>query len=213
MRRLAPLLLAATPALAQDPAIPVFVDESATLSGTYAGDWEYMVGGGAAAFDCNADALPDLLLAGGTAPARFYLNHSTPGGPLAFTQTDSGLELTEVTQTYPLDIDGDGLTDLALLRIGETVLMRGLGDCRFERANETWSFDGGDAWWSAFAATWEEGQPWPTLALGSYIDRTEDAFPWGSCTDNLLYRPGDAGFAPPLPLTPSFCPLARLFTD
>lgn len=213
MKRLAPLLLAATPALAQDPAIPIFVDDSATLSGTFAGDWEYMVGGGAAAFDCNADHLPDLLLAGGTDPARFYVNRSTPGGPLAFTETASGLELTEVVQTYPLDIDADGLTDLALLRIGETVLMRGTGDCRFERANEAWSFDGGDAWWSAFAATWEDGATFPTLALGAYIDRTQDAFPWGSCTENRLYRPGDTGFADPIPLTPAFCPLAMLFTD
>ncbi len=213
MKRLAPLLLAATPAFAQDPVIPAFIDESAQLSGTYAGDWEYMVGGGAAAFDCNADRLPDLLLAGGTDPARFYLNRSSPGGPLSFAETASGLELTNVTQTYPLDVDADGITDLALLRIGETVLMRGLGDCRFERANEAWNFDGGDAWWSAFAATWEDGQTWPTLALGAYIDRTQDAFPWGSCTENRLYRPGASGFDTPIPLTPSHCPLAMLFTD
>ncbi len=82
--------------------------------------------------------------------------------------------------------------------------MRGLGDCRFERANEAWGFDGGDAWTTAFAATWEQGATWPTLALGTYIDRREEGFPWGSCTDNRLYRPAGEGrgFAPPLPLTP-----------
>ncbi|MBQ2260986.1 MAG: CRTAC1 family protein [Loktanella sp.] len=215
MRLVATFLLVAAPAFAQDPAVPTYVDETmaAGIGGTYAGDWEYMVGGGAASFDCNDDGFPDLLLSGGIDPARFYRNVATQGGPLAFVQEPSGLELTEVVQTYPLDVDGDGITDLALLRIGEVVLMRGLGDCQFARANEEWSFDGGDAWWSAFAATWEDGQDWPTLALGSYIDRHEDAFPWGSCTENRLYRPGDAGFAPPIALTPSHCPLAMMFTD
>ena len=216
MRLVAALAVCTAPAYAQQPAIPAFVDEtfSSGIGGTYAGDWEYMVGGGAAAFDCNKDGYPDLLLSGGTDPARFYRNTAVQGGPLAFAQELSGLELTNVTQTYPLDVDGDGITDLALLRIGEAVLMRGLGDCQFVRANETWSFDGGDAWWSAFAATWENGQEWPTLAVGGYIDRKEEAFPWGSCTENRLYRPGAAGaFAAPIPLSPSHCPLAMMFTD
>jgi hypothetical protein len=215
MKLIAALLCAATPAIAQDPAIPRFQDETLTsgLGGTYAGDWEFMVGGGAAAFDCNADLLPDLLLAGGSDPARFYRNNSSPGGPLAFAEQPSGLELVNVTQTYPIDIDGDGLTDLVLPGIGETVLMRGLGNCRFARANEEWSFDGGDAWWSAFAATWEDGQQFPTLALGAYIDRASDSFPWGSCTENRLYRPSGTGFAAPIPLLPAYCPLSMLFTD
>lgn len=215
IRLVAPLLLVAAPVFAQDPAVPSYIDETiaAGIAGTYAGGWEYMVGGGAAAFDCNDDGFPDLLLSGGTDPARFYRNVATQGGPLAFVEEQSGLELTEVVQTYPLDVDGDGITDLALLRIGEVVLMRGQGDCQFSRANETWSFDGGDAWWSAFAATWEDGQIWPTLALGSYIDRAEEAFPWGSCTENWLFRPGETGFAPPVALTPSHCPLAMMFTD
>ncbi len=67
----------------------------------------------------------------------------------------SETDLDDVTGAYPLDIDGDGLTDLAVLRAGENVLLRGLGDCRFERGNERWAFDGGDARTMAFAATWE----------------------------------------------------------
>ena len=42
---------------------------------------------------------------------------------------------------------------------------------------------------TAFAATWERGAAWPTLATGSYIDRKEEINPWGSCTDNWLHRP------------------------
>jgi hypothetical protein len=39
-----------------------------------------------------------------------------------------------VTGAYPLDVDGDGHLDLAVLRLGENVVLRGLGGCRFERA-------------------------------------------------------------------------------
>lgn len=201
----------------QAPLVPTFVDEttSAGIDSVYAGDWQYMVGGGAAAFDCNGDAYPDLLLAGGEAPAKFYRNASAHGGPLKFEIARSGLELEAVTGAYPVDIDSDGIMDVVLLRVGENVAMRGLGGCRFQRANEAWSFDGGDAWSTAFAATWERGSDWPTLAVGNYIDRTEEISPWGSCTDNWLHRPqaGDRRFAAPLALKPSFCPLSILFTD
>lgn len=199
------------------PVVPQFLEETSTagLDGRFAGEWQYMVGGGATTFDCNGDALPDVLTAGGVNKARFYLNKSTVGGALAFSPHDSGLELEAVTGAYALDVDSDGITDLVLLRVGENVVMRGLGDCRFERANEAWGFDGGDAWSTAFAATWEKGAIWPTLAVGNYIDRTQTAFPWGSCTPNWLHRPQAAGkgFAPPLPLKPSFCALSMLFTD
>ncbi len=174
-----------------------------------------MVGGGAGSFDCNADGFPDLVLAGGEDKAKFYLNRSQ-GGALTFEEKPSGLELDKVVGAYPLDVDGDGLQDVMLLRSGENVVMRGLGECRFERANEAFGFDGGDAWSTAFSATWEKGNAWPTLAIGNYIDRFEDFEPWGSCTDNWLHRPVSANerrFAPPLSLNPSFCPLSILFTD
>jgi hypothetical protein len=200
-------------------ALPAFIEETAAagIDHVYAGDWEYMVGGGVAVFDCDDDGFPDMLLAGGERPAKFYRNSATRGGPLRFVAETSGLELDAVTGAYPLDIDGDGETDIVLLRVGENVVMRGLGGCRFERANEAWGFDGGDAWSTAFAATWEEGAAWPTLAIGNYIDREQDAFPWGSCTENWLHRPatgeGARGFATPLPLAPGHCALSMLFTD
>jgi hypothetical protein len=103
--------------------------------------------------------------------------------------------------------------DLVVLRSGEDQVYRGLGACKFARANEDWGFDGRDLWSTAFAATWEAGAEWPTLAIGTYIDRTQDAFPWGSCTENALYRPKGRGFAAPLPLKPSFCALSMLFSD
>ena len=221
MRRIAIFLsvLWCGAAFAEDPplVIPHFVEEtkSSGIVSVYAGEWQYMVGGGVASFDCNGDGFPDLLLAGGAGKAKFYRNTSKKGGALHFAQEKSGLELDHVTGAYALDVDGDGITDVVLLRVGENVVMRGLGHCKFERANKQWSFDGGDAWSTAFAATWEHGSDWPTLAVGNYIDRTHETDPWGSCTENWLHRPlsGQKKFDKPVALKPSFCALSMLFTD
>jgi hypothetical protein len=199
------------------PVIPSFAEETASagVDSVFQGEWEYMVGGGATTFDCDDNGFPDLLLAGGIAPARFYRNASVAGGPLKFEAEASGLEMNAVAGAYPLDVDSDGIMDIVLLRVGENVVMRGRSGCKFERANEAWGFSGGDLWWTSFAATWEKGAGWPTVAVGSYIDRKEEISPWGSCTDNWLLRPDAGGrrFGEPVALKPSFCPLSILFTD
>lgn len=212
MRALVFLILAA-PACAE-PLVPTFTDETKTagLSTVFKGEWEYMVGGGVATFDCSGDGFPEVFLSGGAGPSALYLNRSTVGGALAFEKTDA-VTLDAVLGAYPLDVDSDGVMDLVVLRLGENKALRGLGDCRFEEANEPWGFDGGDAWSTAFAAIWEKGQTWPTIAIGNYVDRKEEAFPWGSCTDNWLHRPEGERFGAPIPLTPSYCALSILFTD
>ncbi len=152
---------------------PRFVEEStaAGIDHVYDGEFPYFVGGGVATFDCDDDRRPDLYLAGGADPAALYRNESPVGGALRFAKvSDPVTDLTSVTGAYPIDVDGDGLTDLAVLRNGENVLLRGLGDCRFERANETWGYDGGDALTAAFSATWEGSAALPTLAFGNYLD-------------------------------------------
>ena len=56
--------IAASPAaLGSEIAMPRFAEETPRPASTrvYTGDWEYMVGGGAAAFDCNGDGFDDLL--------------------------------------------------------------------------------------------------------------------------------------------------------
>ncbi len=222
MHRLSAIVaLAATCAAAHADgmsAVPLFTEDTASsgIASTFSGDWEFTVGGGAAVFDCNDDGYPDVLLAGGTSLSTFYRNTSTRGGALRFVAQKSGLEFERVTGAYPIDIDSDGKQDIVLLRSGENLVMHGEGGCKFTRANEAWNFDGGDAWTNAFAATWEKGQTWPTLAIGNYVDRKEEISPWGSCTDNWLHRPaadGSAKFAAPLALKPSYCALSMLFTD
>ena len=60
---------------------------------------------------------------------------------------------------------------------------------------------------------------WPTLAIGNYIDRTQEISPWGSCTENWLHRARfdqkkpPFAFTKPIALTPSHCALSMLFTD
>jgi hypothetical protein len=173
------------------------------------------VGGGVAAFDCDEDGRPDLYFAGGSNPAALYRNASPIGGELRFVQvSDPVTDLTEVVGAYPVDIDGDARVDLAVLRFGENVVLRGLGDCRFERGNEGWGFDGGDAWTAAFSAKWEGSAPLPTLAFGNYLDLAKSS-QRATCADNVLVRPqeGEAIYAGPAPLTPGLCTLSILFSD
>ena len=133
----------AQPALAPPPLPPVprFVEEtdSAGLQSRFDGEAEYLVGGGVAAFDCDGDGLPELYLTAGVNKAKFYRNKSQRGGPVKLLEERSGLELTNAIGAYPIDIDGDGLADLVVLRVGEVQIFRGLGNCKFQRANEAWS--------------------------------------------------------------------------
>ncbi len=196
---------------------PRFTEEAqvAGLTHSYDGDFDYFVGGGVAAFDCNSDLRPDLYLAGGSNPAEMFINRSAAGAALGFERAASPVtDLTSVTGAYPIDVDGDGEIDLAVLRHGENVLLRGLGECHFERANEAWGFDGGDEWSTAFSARWDPGAEWPTIAIGNYLapDRPGNAL---ECSDNELHRPAatGTGFDAPTALSPSWCTLSILFTN
>jgi enediyne biosynthesis protein E4 len=196
---------------------PNFVDETATsgLDHTYDGETTFYTGGGIAVFDCDGDRKPDAYVAGGSRPAVLFRNQSEIGGALRFARVaDPATDLADVTGAYPLDVDGDGNVDLAVLRVGENVLLRGLGDCRFERANEAWAFDGGDAWTTAFSAQWESQDGLPTLAVGNYVTLDAAGKPTFDCGDNQLFRPaGSGGYGAPATLTPGYCTLSILFSD
>ena len=194
-------------------AAPHFVEEAqaAGVDHVYDGEFEYFVGGGVAAFDCDADGRDDLYLAGGSESAALYRNESPVGGALRFARQASPItDLTAVTGAYQLDVDSDSTMDLVVLRRGGNAVLRGLGDCRFEDANEQLGLDGGDAWTTAFSATWEGTNALPTLAFGNYLVPDEK-----DCDASQLVRPAadGHGYGPPEPLAPGYCTLSVLFSD
>lgn len=210
------LLRPATPTISADP--PLFVDETASsgLTHRYQGPDIYQVGGGVAVFDCDGDRRPDVYLGGGEGPASLFRNVSSIGGALRFERVASSTtDLASVNGAYPLDIDGDGRGDLAVLRIGENVLLRGMGACTFERANEALAIAGTDGHTTAFSATWEGSAALPTLAIGHYLRLDEQGNRILTCDDGDLLRPNAAGsgYASPISLTPGYCALSMLFSD
>ncbi len=205
------LALLATPIAAQ----PVFQDRASAfpVQHDYVGGWEHFVGGGAAVFDCNADDKPDVFVAGGSAPARLFLNETTgPKQPVTFA-LGTIPELTGVTGAYPLDIDSDGHLDLAVMRVGPNLLLKGDGACGFTDASAAWGFQSSDRWSTAFSAIWQPGADWPVLAIGNYVDRGDPDGPFEACDVNHLYQPDGTGYAAPTPLAPGYCALSMLISD
>ncbi|NOE35664.1 MULTISPECIES: CRTAC1 family protein [unclassified Ruegeria] len=206
---LAFLLTTATTVAADAPSPQFFgVDVQPHI---YDGGWEHFVGGGVAVFDCNGDDRPELFAAGGSNPAQFFVNVSEEDIQFR-ADTPSALSLTGVTGAYPLDVDGDGLLDLAVLRVGSDLLLRGGPDCAFDLFNSL-NFTSEDHWTTGFSATWESGQALPTLAFGTYVDRNNPDGPFETCGPTLLYRPHDSSYGAPVHLEPGHCSLSILFSD
>ena len=194
------LLLAAAPAAAE----PAF-ERVAVPDHVYSGGWEHFVGGGVAVFDCDGDTLPEIVAAGGTAPMAFWRND----GGMDFAPAPFP-EVTGTTGVYALDLDADAARDLVVLRAGPDLFLKGDGACGFV-PHDFGIPDGGDAWTTAFSATWE-GDGRPTLAFGHYVDRDDPAGPFRACDDNRLARPVEGAWEETI-LTPGFCALSILFSD
>ncbi|WP_099826233.1 CRTAC1 family protein [Oceaniglobus indicus] len=210
IRLLSALLLAAGPALAD----PAFTDRGAALPvrHVYSGGWSHFVGGGVAVFDCDDDGRADLFAAGGETPAVLLRNVTTTAGDITFAIAPLD-DITGVTGAYPLDLDGDDLLDLFVLRNGANLLLRGTGDCTFTDATAALNLPDDARWSTAFSATWEGGNTLPTLAVGNYVDATNPDGPFGTCDINHLIRPDGDRYGPPMPLKPGYCALSMLFTD
>jgi hypothetical protein len=206
-----------TPSAALPPPRFVEVAADAGIDHAYDGEFQFVVGGGVAAFDCDDDARIDLFFAGGEEPAALFRNATATGGSLRFERVPSPVtDLGSVTGAYPIDLDSDGVRDLVVLRVGENVILRGLGGCAFERANESLAFDGGDGWTTAFSATWEDPAAMlPTLAFGDYVSVDERGQAAFECPDGRFVRPtaDGTGYGPSIALSPGWCPLSMLFSD
>lgn len=202
MKRLAFILcIAAHPALAD----PLFEDRSANLPNhVYDGGWEHFVGGGLAVFDCNGDALPDIFAAGGENPAMLMRNDG------AFNFTTAELpEILGVTGAYPIDLDGDGMLDLFVLRVGENRVLKGAAGCVFTDETASIGIPPDNNWSTAFTAWWEDDNDRPTLAIGNYVDRDDPNGPFEACDDNSILRPAAQGYNETV-LQPGYCPLSIL---
>ncbi|SLN44723.1 FG-GAP repeat protein [Aquimixticola soesokkakensis] len=190
-----------------------FHDESdrLPLAHRYEGGMEYALGGGLAVFDCNGDGLPEILAAGGAGPARLFVNRSEPLGALAFEEGALPVESAlGVIGAYALDIDDDGMTDLAVLRRGENAFLRGDGACGFEEATQAWGLENAPEASFGFAAYWALGDSRPTLAIGNGMRLGGDAGPRLECAPAQLYTPDATGFAQSDIFGPS-CALSMAF--
>ncbi len=196
-------LLAAGAAQAQPAFEPVSVPAH-----EYVGGWEHFVGGGLAVWDCDGDGRPELLAAGGTAPAILLRNRSSPG---RIDFEDAGADLpTGVTGAYAVDLDGDAVRDVVLLRVGRDVALKGRADCAL--GPEIALPHREDAWSTAFSAAWMPGDERPTLAFGAYVDRADPEGPFGTCDDGALMRPAPVGWTAEA-IAPGYCALSMLFSD
>lgn len=197
------------------PVDPHFVDRAAELPAkqVYSGGWAHFVGGGVAVLDCNHSGYPSMYVAGGSGPSRLFINTTAkPGAPITF-KLGQIPALTEVTGAYPIDINGDGWADLFVMRAGGNVIFKGGPDCAFTDVTQHWGLDAGDKWTTAFSATWEKAQSWPTLAIGNYVDRKNPNGPFFACDVNYLVRPKGREFGPKQALKPGFCSLSMLISD
>ena len=193
---------------------------AAGIEHTYSGPWEYFVGGGVAVIDCNGDHKPDLFIAGGESNAALFVNTSEPAGDITFDRKPDYVTTpqTAVTGAYPIDIDNDGHLDLAVLRVGRNRLLRGRGDCTFDHNFEAFKLPSDNSWTTSFSANFEQGQPYPTLVFGNYVDRIAPGSPWGTCDDHHLYKPladrdSPTLYSDYLALSPGHCALSLMFTD
>ena len=187
------------------PNIPKFVEEtdSAGLQSRFEGEDEFMVGGGVATFDCDADGLPEIYVTAGVNKAKFYRNKSARGGAIKLQEERTGLELTNAIGAYPLDVDSDGNTDLVVLRVGEVEVFRGLGACKFERATANGASKQATSGTRLFLRLGSGVKNGRRLPIGTYIDRTKRQNFLGEVAQpGVLLRPNSAGngFAAPVKL-------------
>ena len=154
----------------------------ASMSATGPGSWAAAVGG----LDCSGGTAsgPRSSPAARRRP-RFLAQHSERwAGPLRFERVASGGSRGPgPTGLWPLDVDGDGVTDLVgpASRRDDPVSLGASATCRFEARERGLGFPRRPCTWTPPPSR-RPGRWWgpaPPLAVGTYIDPNEDVFPPG----------------------------------
>ena len=205
--------------------IPVFHEEAAAagLNSVYDGPWEFFVGGGGAALDCDGSGFPSVFLAGGLGPpSSSSINRSQAArcGSRRSRSTSAPIPSCSRMSSAPIQSRAHrrqrpwascsccGSDGISCSKAAPTAPCVG--------QQKEWNFDGDQGWTTSFAAIWEKGEKFPTFAVGHYVDRDAPGSPWGTCQDNSLFRPqpGDKpDYSVRTPLAPGYCALSMLFTD
>ena len=110
---------------------------TAGIAHTYDGGLDVRsTGGGVAVFDCDGDGRPDVYLAGGGGPAALFRNDSPVGGALRFAAVARPGDRPRRASPAPTRSTSTATASPTSRSCGSArrELLRGLGDCRFERA-------------------------------------------------------------------------------
>ena len=208
------------------PAAPRY-SEIAAASGidhAFKADADFVVGGGAAAFDCDADGDMDLAVAGGLEPAALFENRTAGPGDVAFARVSGfgeklGARVGRATGVYAIDIDGDGRDDLVVTRFKRNLVLKNDGECRFSDVTAAWGLEDTGTWTTAFAADWTGTDALPVLVFGNYVKRDQPLRKTGNCEPTRILYPApnatgrNPAYLPAEELTPSHCALSLLFLD
>ena len=152
---------------------PRFVEEVGAIDHRYAGDFQFFVGGGVAAFDCDDDGRSELFFAGGSEPAALYHNDSERGrrAPVHARAVGRHRPDRRHRRLPARHRQRRARPTSPCCASARTSCCAGSATAGSSAPTSRFGVDGGDTWTVAFSATWEDGNELPTLAFGDYLER------------------------------------------
>ena len=128
-----------------------------------------------------------------------------------------GTDRTGVTGAYPIDIDGDGHhRPRGAPTTARTSCCAASAIAASSAPTRLWGFDGGDAWTTAFSATWEGPDDAADAGFRQLRRRAADPSTVACCATTPCSGPPSTrrpAMPRPSPLTPVWCTLSMLFSD